>query len=76
MFSAEAVRGAVSGMRQIGKLIPGAPGHPRHDPKGMFVVAGLDPAMARNTAAVVLAVERDTGKRWVLDVFNGTTTPT
>jgi len=42
---------------------------------GLFVVAGLDPAMAGNTAAVVMGVDRTTRKRWVLDVFNGRTTP-
>ena len=42
---------------------------------GLYVVAGLDPAMAGNTAAVVMGVDRTTRKRWVLDVFNGTTNP-
>lgn len=42
---------------------------------GLYVVAGLDPAMAGNTAAVVMGVDRQTNMRWILDVFNGHTTP-
>lgn len=42
---------------------------------GLYIVAGLDPAMAGNTAAVVMGVDRQTRKRWILDVFNGRTTP-
>lgn len=35
-----------------------------------FVVAGLDPASAGHTAAVVLAVDVTTGKRHVIDIHN------
>lgn len=42
---------------------------------GLYIVAGLDPAMAGNSAAVVMGVDRRTRMRWVLDVFNGRTTP-
>jgi len=39
--------------------------------RNMTVVAGLDPATSAGfTACVVLAVDRDTGKRYLVDVFN------
>jgi hypothetical protein len=35
-----------------------------------YTVAGLDPASAGFTACTVLTVDRDTGKRYLVDVFN------
>ena len=60
VFTAEAVAGCIDGMRASGPLVAGAPGHPRDGSLGMYIVAGLDPAMAGNTAAVVMAVDRHT----------------
>jgi hypothetical protein len=41
------------------------------DLKNCTIVAGLDPATSAGfTACVVLAVDRDTGKRHLIDVFN------
>lgn len=37
---------------------------------GLTVVGGLDPAAAGHTAAVVVGLDRSTGKRYLLDVFN------
>lgn len=69
-FPDEAVRGCVDRTRNPGLLVPGLPGHPERGMAGMYVVAGLDPASTGHTAAVALAVERDTGRRWVLNVHN------
>jgi hypothetical protein len=74
-FPQEAVNGCVNGQRMAGRMVPEGTGHRPQGMAGMYVVAGLDPAMAGNTAAVVMGVDRTTRKRWVLDVFNGTTTP-
>jgi hypothetical protein len=77
-FPQEAVNGCIDGQRHAGPLTdnPGAPGSGRPEGMaGLYIVAGLDPAMAGNSAAVVMGVDRTTNKRWVLDVFNGTTTP-
>lgn len=74
IFPQEAVNGCINGHRMAGLLTP-EQGHRKEGMAGLYVVAGLDPAMAGNTAAVVMAVDRTTRKRWVLDVFNGTTTP-
>ena len=38
-----------------------------HNP---YIVAGLDPATSGFTAAICLAVDRRTGKRYLIDVFN------
>ena len=69
VFAEDAVRGCVDRMRNPGPLIPGLSGHPAR-PIGTHVIAGLDPAAVGHTAAVALALERDTGTRWVLDVHN------
>ena len=37
---------------------------------GLRLIAGLDPAMAGFTAAVLIGFDRQTNKRWVVDVHN------
>lgn len=69
-FSTEAVQGCIDRTRNAGLLVGGRPGHPKQGMTGLYVVAGLDPAAVGHTAAVVLAVDRHTGYRWVLDVHN------
>jgi len=66
VFSAEAVRGAVNGMRTCGPLIAGIPGHPS-DVSGMYTICGLDPAMSGDTFGVVVSADRQTKKRYLLD---------
>lgn len=67
IFDPVCVRGAVNGMRKPGALVSGAAGHPQQ-PENFYRVIGLDPAMSGDTAAVAYAVDRRTGKRYVLDV--------
>lgn len=67
IFNPVCVRGAVNGMRAPGPLIGSAAGHPPN-PEGFYRVIGLDPAMSGETAAVALAVDRRTNKRYVMDV--------
>lgn len=74
IFPTEAVNGCINAMRNPGLLYPEAGWRPE-GMAGLYVVAGLDPAMAGNSAAVVMGVDRSTRMRWVLDVFNGQTTP-
>ena len=77
VFNAAAVRLAIDGMRQTGILVDGAPGHRQYGMQGVYVVAGMDPAMAGHTAAVVMAVDRATKQRWIMDIFDRAhTTPT
>jgi hypothetical protein len=56
-------------MRKRGKLKPGTPGHPAEQGQ-WYTIMGLDPAMTGNTAAVIMTVDRQTRKRYVLDVEN------
>lgn len=74
VFPAEAVNACVNRMRKPGRLRPGAPGHPA---EGQWVyLMGLDPAMVGKTAAIMYAINRDTGQRLIVDAFNmGDPTP-
>jgi hypothetical protein len=68
VFAPALVNTSINRMRKPGNIHFGAPGHPSG---GNWVsLMGLDPAMAGKTAAIMYAVNRDTGQRLVLDVFN------
>lgn len=69
VFSPVLVNSAINRMRKPGNIHYGAPGHPREQGQWILIM-GLDPAMAGKTAAIMYAVERNTGQRMVLDVFN------
>jgi hypothetical protein len=56
-------------MRKRGILKPGTPGHPKEQGQ-WYTIMGLDPAMTGNTAAVIMTVDRQTRKRYILDVDN------
>jgi len=69
IFPLPVVNGSINRMRKTGRLNFNAPGHPK--PEGSwFVIMGLDPAMSGKTAMVVYAINRETNKRYVLDVHN------
>jgi terminase large subunit-like protein len=70
VFSTKDVIGCIDEQRYAGRLVPGVSGHRQHGMEGLFIVAGLDPADVGNTAAVVVGLDRQTGVRWVLDVYN------
>lgn len=70
VFKMEAVQGCIDRARYPGRLMPGQPGHRVHGMEGVYVVAGLDPAASGFTAMVVLALDRQTGTRWLLEVVN------
>lgn len=69
IFAPACVQGSINGMRKRGPLKPGAAGHPKEQ-GNWYTIMGLDPAMAGNTAAVVMTVDRVTKKRYILDVEN------
>jgi hypothetical protein len=69
IFPPACVQGSVNRMRKRGPLKPGTPGHPA-EAGHWYTIIGLDPAMAGNTAAVVMTVDRQTRKRYILDVEN------
>lgn len=70
VFNEHAVRAAIDGQRQCGVMRAGGLGHRPLGMEGLYIVAGLDPAMTENTAALVMGVDRRSGERWVLDVFD------
>jgi hypothetical protein len=75
LFTIEAVNGCQS-QRTRGRLRAGEGNLPA-DVSNFYVVAGLDPAtQAGYTAAICLAVDRNTGRRYLLDAFNAQVSPT
>ncbi len=66
-FDSVAVRGSINPSRQAGRLDPALRGHPSNIDT-MYTICSMDPAVAGNTAAVAYAIDRITGKRFVLDV--------
>lgn len=61
------VRGSIDGFRGTGILVPGAVGVPANM-QAPYVICTIDPAVKGNTAACVYAVDRRTGKRYILDM--------
>lgn len=73
VFPADAVKASINNMRKVGPMPRGSEaGHHfrKEGMDGLYVIGGLDPAAAGNTAIVVLGVDRATRKRYVLDVIN------
>ena len=69
-FPSAALKGVINGARNIGLVPKGKAGVRHNGMDGLVVVAGLDPAMAGHTAAVCIAVDIATQKRYLLDVSN------
>lgn len=70
VFSSEAVQASVNGNRMTGQIPRGMVNCRPNGMEGLTVVAGLDPATAGHTAAVVIGLDVQTQKRYVLDMFN------
>lgn len=70
VFHPEAVKAAINGNRMTGPIPRGMANCRPNGMDGLTVVAGLDPATAGHTAAVVIGLDVRTQKRYVLDVFN------
>ncbi len=72
IFDTKKVNACVDGMRPVGPMTPNQPVHMGHRPNGMagtYVIGGFDPAMTGNSAAVIIALDRQTGVRWVVDCW-------
>lgn len=69
-FPPEIVDCALNRLRFHGNMVDGAPGHRVGGMKGLYVCAGYDPAAAGFSAFVVLGVDRQAQKCWVLDLVN------
>ena len=68
IFRPVCVQGSINGARKSGVLKFGAVGHPKKS--DFYTIMGIDPAMSGKTAAVILAFDRQTHMRYVLDVYN------
>ena len=69
-FPAAAIKGVINGARNIGLIPKGKAGNRHAGMDGLVIVAGLDPAMSGYTAAVCIALDINTQKRYLLDVSN------
>lgn len=70
IFPEAAVKAALNRQRIAGLLDPKNPGARPEGMNGLYVICSMDPALSGGTAAVALALDTKTGKRWVLEVFN------
>lgn len=70
LFQPDALSASVNGNRLTGNIPRGMHGCRENGMDGLIVMAGLDPAMAGCTAAVCIALDVQTQKRYVLDVSN------
>lgn len=70
VFPTKDVVGCIDEARYAGRMFDGQSEHRRYGMEGLFVVAGLDPADVGHTAAVVIGLDRQTGVRWVMDIYN------
>jgi hypothetical protein len=73
-FHPVCVRGSVNGRRKPGPLIAGAWGHPKGGAEGMRVIGSIDPAGTGEAFMMVIAVDRLTRERYVLNAWMGTNT--
>lgn len=68
IFPPALVNSCINRMRKPGPINPHAPGHPAD---GQWVtILGFDPAMTGKAAMVAYALDRLSGRRLVLDVYN------
>lgn len=70
VFHPDAIQASINGNRLAGLMPRGMANCRENGMDGLIVVAGLDPAMAGFTAAVVIGLDVFTQKRYVLDVSN------
>ena len=73
-FHPTCVRGSVNGRRRPGPLIAGAWGHPKEGMEGKRIILSVDPAGTGEAFLLLYAVDRVTGKRWVLNCWTGVNT--
>jgi hypothetical protein len=70
VFNGEAVRTAINGNRMTGPIPRGMVNCRENGMDGLIIVAGLDPATSGHTAAVVVGLDIQNQRRYVLDVYN------
>ena len=70
IFSPDAIKAAINGNRMAGPIPKGMVGQRVNGMDGLIIVAGLDPATSGHTSAVVIGLDIQTQKRYLLDVYN------
>lgn len=75
IFDPKDLRACVNGNRTVGVMRKGNEYHRDAGMDGLYIICSMDPAMTGDTATVVLAVDMQTRKRYVLDA-NRMTGPT
>ena len=70
IFNGDAIKASINGNRMAGPIPKGMVNCRPQGMEGLVVVAGLDPATAGHTAAVVVGLDIKTQKRYVLDIYN------
>jgi hypothetical protein len=70
VFPGEALQASVNGNRLRGVIPRGMANCRENGMDGLIVVAGMDPAMVGYTAAVVIGLDLQSQRRYVLDVSN------
>lgn len=69
-FPEHSIKASTNGLRYPGVLHPDRAGHPFGGMLNKYVVAGLDPAVKGFAGIVVLACDRETQKRYLLNAWN------
>lgn len=75
IFNPEMIKAAINGNRMAGPIPKGMVNQRTNGMDGLIIVAGLDPATSGHTAAVVMGLDIQSQKRYVLDVYNKINTP-
>jgi len=70
IFNGDAIKASINGNRMAGPIPKGMVNCRPQGMEGLVIVAGLDPATAGHTAAVVVGLDIKTQKRYVLDIYN------
>lgn len=70
VFDQDAVKAAINGNRMTGLIPRGMVNCRPTGMDGLVIVAGLDPATAGYTSAVVVGLDVASQKRYVLDIYN------
>lgn len=70
VFDQDAVKAAINGNRMTGLIPRGMVNCRLTGMDGLVIVAGLDPATAGYTSAVVVGLDVSSQKRYVLDIYN------
>jgi len=70
VFDGDAIKASINGNRMAGPIPKGMVNQRENGMDGLIILAGLDPATSGHTAAVVIGLDIQTQKRYVLDIYN------